>query len=62
LSLRLERVSNPFSNCIRMILRALELEDVIVASGLASVQAVEQIVEETPNALVIIDEVGALVE
>jgi hypothetical protein len=46
-------------NCIRMKLRAMGEDGKIVASGLASVQAIEEIVEETPSALVLIDEVGS---
>jgi hypothetical protein len=44
---------------IRMVLKAMGLGNVIVAGGLASVQAIEEIVEETPSAMVVIDEVGA---
>jgi hypothetical protein len=46
-------------NGIRMTLRATASEKVIVASGLASLQAIEEIVEETPSALVLIDDVGS---
>jgi hypothetical protein len=53
-------------NCIRIMLRAMGLEDTFVASGLGSVQGIEEIlmgrgevVEAQPNALVVIDEVGA---
>jgi hypothetical protein len=56
----------PIINCIQMLLKALELDRTIVASGLASVQAIEEVIEgkgETilgqPNALVLIDEVGS---
>ena len=35
---------------IRMVLKAMGLENAIVASGLASVQAIEEIVEEMPSA------------
>jgi hypothetical protein len=45
--------------CIRTVLKAMGLGKVIVAGGLASVQAIEEIVEQTPSALVVIDEVGA---
>jgi hypothetical protein len=44
---------------IRMVLKSMGLGKVIVAGGLASVQAIEEIVEQTPSALVVIDEVGA---
>jgi hypothetical protein len=44
---------------IRMTLRAMGIGNVIAAGALASVQAIEEIVEETPSALVVIDEVGA---
>jgi len=56
-------------SCSRSLLRAMGLENVIVASGLASVQAIEQIIEgdermgqgidPNPNALVVIDEAGS---
>jgi hypothetical protein len=48
-------------NCIRMLLRTVGHEALIVASGIASVQAVEEIVEDCPAALVLIDEVGSWV-
>jgi hypothetical protein len=44
---------------IRQILKAMGLGNVIAASALASVQAIEEIVEQTPSALILIDEVGA---
>ena len=43
---------------IRMVLKAMGLENAIVASGLASVQAIEEVIEETPSVLVLIDEIG----
>jgi hypothetical protein len=52
-------------SCSRALLRAMGIENSIVASGLASVQAVEEIIEGTkvqdpnPNALVVVDEVGS---
>jgi hypothetical protein len=58
-------------SCSRSLLRAMGLESSIVASGLASVQAIEEIIEgvespnpasgldPNPNALVVIDEVGS---
>ena len=52
-------------NCIRMLLRAMGVEKSYSQSGIASVQAVEQVLEGTtntdpnPNPLVVIDEVGA---
>src|SRR5262249_23172163 len=56
-------------SCSRSLLRAMGLEASIVASGLASVQAIEEIIEgienpvsgiePNPNALVVIDEVGS---
>jgi hypothetical protein len=51
-------------NCIRMLLRAMSAETAIVASGLGSVQGIEEILEGTtkfdpnPSPLVVIDEVG----
>jgi hypothetical protein len=52
-------------NCIRMLLRAMGLEDCIAAGGLSSVQAVQEILEGmtaddagNPNVLIPIDEVG----
>ena len=51
-------------NCIRMLLRAMGAERAIVASGLGSVQGIEEILEGTskfdanPSPLVVIDEVG----
>ena len=51
-------------NCIRMLLRAMKAEAAIVASGLGSVQGIEEILEGTtkfdpnPSPLVVIDEVG----
>jgi hypothetical protein len=44
---------------IRMTLKAMGLGNVIAAGALASVQAIEEIVEQMPSALVVIDEVGA---
>jgi hypothetical protein len=53
-------------SCIRIMLRAMGVEDTLVASGLGSVQGIEEIlmgrgevVDPQPNALVAIDEVGA---
>jgi hypothetical protein len=53
-------------SCSRALLRAMGIENSIVASGLASVQAVEEIIEgnkfgcdPNPNALVVVDEVGS---
>ncbi len=56
-------------SCSRSLLRAMGLEYSIVASGLASVQAIEEIIEgveragssidPNPNALVVIDEAGS---
>jgi hypothetical protein len=52
-------------NCLRIMLRAMGVEDTFVASGLGSVQGIEEILRGTatipahPNALVVIDEVGA---
>jgi hypothetical protein len=53
-------------NGISMALKAMSLQGTIVASGLASVQAIEEIIEGVgekidpqPNALVMIDEVGS---
>ena len=54
-------------NCLRMLLRAMGIEDVLVAGGLGSMQGVEEILTGTsndepdgqPNALVAIDEIGA---
>jgi hypothetical protein len=52
-------------NCIRMLLRAMGLEGAIVASGIASVQSIEEILEGKkgtegkPSALVVIDEYGS---
>jgi hypothetical protein len=55
-------------DCIRMLLRAMGLEHCYAASGLASVQAIEEIIEgipgakgidPNPDALVVIDEVGS---
>jgi hypothetical protein len=53
-------------SCSRSLLRAMGMERSIVASGLALVQAIEQIIEgdglksdPNPNALVVIDEVGS---
>lgn len=51
-------------NCLRMLLRAMKAEAAIVASGLGSVQGIEEILEGTskfdpnPSPLVVIDEVG----
>jgi hypothetical protein len=51
-------------NCIRMLLKAMGVEWAIVASGLGSVQGIEEILEGTtkfaqnPSPLVVIDEVG----
>jgi hypothetical protein len=44
---------------IQMLLKAMGMSDVFVAAQLASVQAIEEIVEETPCALVVTDEIGA---
>jgi hypothetical protein len=53
-------------DCIRALLRAMGLEHCYAAGGLASVQAIEEIIEgikdrcdPNPNALVVIDEVGS---
>jgi hypothetical protein len=52
-------------DCVRMLLRAMGLEHCYAAGGLASVQAIEEIIEgikgidPNPNALVVIDEVGS---
>jgi hypothetical protein len=52
-------------NCIRTVLKATVSERSLVASGLGSVQGIEEIIEGTktidpqPNPLVVIDEVGA---
>src|SRR5262249_38754549 len=53
-------------NCIRIILRAAGMEEAIVASGIASVQAIEEILEgrgekipPQPSPLVLIDEYGS---
>jgi hypothetical protein len=52
-------------NCIRMLLRAMGMEEVIAASGIASVQSIEEVlegkneVEGKPSALVVIDEYGS---
>ena len=53
-------------NCIRMILRAAGMEETIVASGIASVQAIEEILEGRgekiagqPSPLVLLDEYGS---
>jgi hypothetical protein len=43
---------------IRMVLKAMGLEHVIAANSLASVQAIEEIVEEMPSALILCDEIG----
>jgi hypothetical protein len=45
-------------DCIRILLRAMGVEHLIQAGGLASVQATEDIVKATPNCLVLIDEFG----
>ncbi len=51
-------------NCIRMMLRAIGEESAIVASGIASVQSIEEVLEGKkeaggkPSALVVIDEFG----
>jgi hypothetical protein len=45
-------------DCIRILLRAMGVENLIQAGGLASVQATEDIVKATPNCLVLIDEFG----
>ena len=53
-------------NCIRMVLRAAGMEETIVASGIASVQAIEEILEGRgekiagqPSPLVLLDEYGS---
>ena len=52
-------------SCLRIMLRAMVVENTLVASGLGSVQGIEEILMGTatldanPNALVAIDEVGA---
>jgi hypothetical protein len=43
---------------IRMMLKAMGLENAIAASGLASVQAIEEIIEDTPSVIILIDEIG----
>ena len=43
---------------IRILLRAMGLEKLIQAGGLASVQGTEDIVRHSPNSLVLIDEFG----
>jgi hypothetical protein len=45
-------------DCIRILLRAMGVENLIQAGGLASVQATDDIVKATPNCLVLIDEFG----
>ena len=45
-------------DCIRILLRAIGIENLIQAGGLASVQATEDIIKRTPNCLVLIDEFG----
>jgi hypothetical protein len=45
-------------DCIRILLRAMGIESLIQAGGLASVQATEDIVRASPNCLVLIDEFG----
>src|SRR5262249_34527251 len=46
-------------NCIRSVLAAVEGADKVKASGLASVQAIEELVNDSPSCLVLIDEVGS---
>src|SRR5215469_6760507 len=53
-------------NCIRIIFKAADIENAVVASGIASVQSVEEILEGRPNKtpgqpspLVLIDEYGS---
>jgi len=52
-------------NCISFFLRTVSLQALVVASGLASVQAIEEIILGTeklpaiPNALAVIDEIGS---
>jgi hypothetical protein len=53
-------------DCVRALLRAMGLEQCYAAGGLASIQAIEQIIEgikdridPNPNPLVVIDEIGA---
>jgi hypothetical protein len=52
-------------NCIRILLRAMNRESVIVGSGIASMQSIEEILEGKkgeegkPSALVVIDEYGS---
>jgi hypothetical protein len=54
-------------NCGQILLRAMEVEDCYRASGIASVQSIEQLIEgrgnndhpPCPNTLVVIDELGA---
>src|SRR5262249_19096825 len=53
-------------DCVRALLRAMGLEECYAAGGLASVQAIEEIIEgvkdriaPNPNAIVVIDEVGS---
>ena len=52
-------------NCIRVVLRALGMEEVYAASGIASVQSIEEVLEGKkgeggkPSALVVIDEYGS---
>ena len=43
---------------IRMVLKAMELENVIAANSLSSIQAIEEIVEEMPSSLILCDEIG----
>jgi len=57
---------NHILNCIRIIFKAADMEDAVVASGIASVQSVEEILEGRPNKtpgqpspLVLIDEYGS---
>jgi hypothetical protein len=45
-------------DCIRILLRAMGVENLVQAGGLASVQATEDIIKATPNCLVLIDEFG----
>ena len=53
-------------SCIRTILRAMELEKVLVASGIASLQSIEEVLEGKggapgqPSPLVDVDEYGSL--
>jgi hypothetical protein len=56
---------NHHLNCIRMLLRSVSMETVIAAGGLASVQAIDEIleghahIEGNVSPLVLIDEVGS---